>query len=173
MFWWKQSNNWKWMITNRQPNLWSFIWQSKSVLLCAITALLKLVSQEESAKPTSLAKDFDIILEKDNVTKRFSFYKERLFTKLGCAAASVIDCIPQFQKLLSQTKYNNNLVQACRLYLENDYILAAVNALSYFTYKVTMPHLNCAEKCNQNDLADILLRLCIDLANGILATLED
>ena len=139
------------MITNRQPNLWSFIQQSKSVVLCAITALLKLVSQEESAKPTSLAKDFDIILEGDNATKCFSLYKERRLTKLHYTTGSIIDCVSQFQKLLYETKYNDNLVQACHLYLENDYIPAVLKALSYFTYKVTMPYQNCVEKCNQND----------------------
>ena len=143
------------MITNRQPNLRSFIRQSKSVVLCALTALLKLVSHEESAKPTPLAKNFDIMLEEDDVTKSFSLYKERRFTKLGYTAGSIIDCIPQFEKRLSETTYNNSLVQACRLYLENDYILAALKALSYFTYKVTMSYLNCVEKCNQNDLTDI------------------
>ena len=30
--------------------------------------------------------------------------------------------------------------------LENDYILAALKELSYFTYKVTMPYLNCVER---------------------------
>ena len=124
-------------------------------MLCALTALQKLVSHEESAKPTPLAKNFDIMLEEDDVTKSFSLYKERRFTKLGYTAGSIIDCIPQFEKRLSETTYNNSLVQACRLYLENDYILAALKALSYFTYKVTMPYLNCVEKCNQNDLTDI------------------
>ena len=113
------------MITNRQPNLQSFIQQSKSIVLCVITALLRLVSQEEIAKPTSLAKDFGIILEEDNVTKCFSLYKEQQFTKLGYTADSVIDCIPKFQ-LISETINNNSLVEACCLYLENDYNLAAL-----------------------------------------------
>ena len=100
------------MINNRQPNLRPFIRQSKSVVFCAI----KLVSQEESAKPKSLAKDFEIILGEDDVTKRFSLYKDRRFSMLGYTADSIIDCIRQFQKLLPETKYKNNLVQACRLY---------------------------------------------------------
>ena len=142
-------------------------------MLCAITALLKLASHEESAKPTSLAKNFDKILEDDDVTKSFSLYKEPRFTKFGYTAGSIIDCIRQFEKLLSEKTYNNSLVQACRLYLENDYILAALKALSYFTYKITMPYLNCVENCIQNDLTDILPRLYKDLANESLETLED
>ena len=112
-------------------------------------------------------------MEEDDVTKSFSLYKGRRFTKLGYTAGSIIDCIPQFEKLPSETTYNNSLVQACRLYLENDYILAALKALSYFTYKFTMPYLNCVEKWNQNDLTDILPRLYRDLANRSLETLED
>ena len=48
-----------------------------------MTVLLKIPSHEESATLTSLAKEFDIILEEDNVTKLFTLYKERRFTKLG------------------------------------------------------------------------------------------
>ena len=41
--------------------------------MCTITALLKLVSHEESAESTSLAnKEFDIELEKDNTAKSHS-----------------------------------------------------------------------------------------------------
>ena len=121
------------IISQRQPSLRSFIWKSKSVVLCTMTTLLKLVSHEESAKPTSLAEEFDIILEEDNVTKLFSLYKERRFTKLGYTAGSFVDCMPQFNKLLAQTTYGTVLVQACRVHLENKYIIAAMKALSYFT----------------------------------------
>ena len=146
------------IISQRQPSLRSFIWKSKSVVLCTMTALLKLVSHEESAKSTSLAKEFDIILEEDNVTKLFSLYKERRFTKLGYTAGSIVDCMSQFNKLLAQTTYDTVPVQACRVYLENKYIIAAMKALSYFTYKVTMPFLNCVEKCDQNGLTQMYVQ---------------
>ena len=81
------------MISQMQPSLRSFIRQSKSVVLCAMTALLKLASHEESVKPTSLTKEFDIMLEEDNVTKLFSLYKERIFTKLDYTAGSIVNCI--------------------------------------------------------------------------------
>lgn len=60
--------------------------------------LLKLVSHEESAKPTSLAKEFDIQLEKDGVNKSFSLYKERRFTKLGYTAGAIVNAFPNLQK---------------------------------------------------------------------------
>ena len=75
--------------------------------------LHKLVSHEKSAKPTSLARDFDIILEEDNVTKLSSLHKERRFTKLGYTAGSVLDCMLQFTTLLSKITHNTVLVQAC------------------------------------------------------------
>ncbi len=68
------------LIIKRQPRLKSFIRQSKSIVISAMKALLKLVSHEDSAKPTSVAKEFDIQLEKDGVSKSF---KERRFTNLG------------------------------------------------------------------------------------------
>ena len=119
--------------------------------MCAIMALLKLVSNEESAKPTSLAKEFDIQLEKDNVAKSFSLYKERRFTKFGYMAAAIVECIPQFIKVLNQTTHSNMLTEACRLYLESDYIITALKCLANFTHTVTMPFLNCIEKSDQND----------------------
>ena len=86
------------LVSKRQPQLMSFIRQSKCVALSSLRALLKLVSHEESAKSTSLSKEFDLQLEKDGVCKSMSLYKERRFTKLGYSAASVLDCLPQYKK---------------------------------------------------------------------------
>ena len=77
-----------------------------------MTALLKLVAHEQSKKPTSLVNDFELILEEDGISKKFSLYKERRFTKFEYTAKAIADCIPQFEKLLN-TSYNNMLVQAC------------------------------------------------------------
>ena len=51
--------------------------------------------------------------------------------------------------------------------------MTALKALSFFTYKVTMPYLNMVERCNQNDLVKILPKLCRDLEKGNLETLAD
>ena len=79
---------------------------------------------EDSAKPTSLAKEFDIQLEKDRVSKSFSLYKERRFTKLGYTAGALVDCLPQFKKILEHTPKTNMLTEACKLYLECEYIIS-------------------------------------------------
>ena len=60
------------LLVKRQPRLKPFIRQSKCIVVTAMKALLKLVSHEESAKPTSLAKEFDLQLEKDGVCKSLS-----------------------------------------------------------------------------------------------------
>ena len=85
-----------------------------------------------------------------------SLYKERRFSKLEYSAASLFDCLPQFEKLLERTAKNNLLIRGCKLYLESDYIRAALKALGNFTYYVTMPFLNCIERCDQNQLVEIL-----------------
>ena len=119
-----------------------------------------------SVTPTSLAKEFDMILENDSVHKSLSLYKERRFTKLGYTAGAIVDCLPQFEKLLEQTHHNSMLVQACTLYLESDYIIASLKALANFTCNVTMPYLNFVERSDQNDLVSTMKTLYEDLGNG-------
>jgi hypothetical protein len=160
------------MISKREPALKSFIGQNRSVAETALTALLKLVSHGNDGKTTSLAQQLDIILEEAGVHRSFSIYKERRFTKLGYQAGAVYECIPYFKKLLAETPLNNLLIRACKLYLENDFILAGMKTLANFTYNVTMPCLNCVEKANQDRLVDILQKLFIDLQNKSMNTLS-
>ena len=146
-------------VTKRQPQLKSFVRQSKCVALAALKAMLSLVSHEKSTNPTSLAEEFDLQLEKDGISKSMSLYKERRFTKLGYSAGAEFDFLDQYKKILDDTSCSNLLVQACKIYVENEYIIAAFKALVYFTFKVTMPFLNCVERCNQNSLLPILKNL--------------
>ena len=128
------------MISKREPALKSFIGQNRSVVETALTALLKLVSHGDDSKTTSLAQQLDIILEEAGVHKSFSIYKERRFTKLGYQAGAVYECIPYFKKILTETPLYNLLIRACKLYLENYFILAGMKTLANFTYNV--PFLN-------------------------------
>ena len=91
----------------------------------------------------------------------------------GYTAGAILDCILQFTKILDGTSKNNLLVQACRIYLSCDYILAAFIALANFTYKVTMPLLNCVVKSNQSTLLQVLKALHDDLKKGDMNTLRD
>ena len=150
----------------REPRLKSFIRKSKSVTKAAIVAFVTLVAKDCDGKSVSLADEFDVILEEDGVSKSYSMYKERRFTKMGYTSGAIFDCLPQFRKLLERTHTNNLLVRACRLYLECEFVMAALKALSFFTNQVTMPYLNAVEKCDQNELLKILPALCSDLKDG-------
>lgn len=160
------------LLCKRQPELKSFIRQTKCVALTALKAFLKLVARDESGKPTSLADEFDVQLEADGVSKTMSLYKNRRFVEQGYSAGAVVDCKAQFQKILNDRRSTNLLIQACKLYIESDYIFVALRALAYFTYKVTMPFLNCVEKCNQNQLMPILKKLHDDLQEGKMDTMS-
>ena len=153
-------------IEKRELRLKSFVRKSRSVTKAANSALLQLVSKGGDGKSVSLADDFDEVLEEDGLYKTLSLYKERRFTKLGYTAGAIHDCLPQFRKLLERTHSNNLLVRACRLYLESDYIVASLKALSNFTYRVTMPYLNAVQRVDQNELVKILPQLCQDLKSG-------
>ena len=92
---------------------------------------------------------------------------------MGYQAGAIYDCIPYFKKVLEETPLNNLLVRAFRIYLANDFIIAGFKALANFTYKITMPFLDCIEKSNQNILVDILPKLCKDLAEKKTDTLAN
>ena len=129
-------------IVSREPSLKSFLGQSKCIAEAALTALLKLVAHEADGKTVSLRDEFDSALEAAGEHKSLSLYKEKRFTKLGYLAGSVYDCLPYFRQILEETPLNNLLVCACRLYIENEFIVAGFKALANFTNMVTMPYLN-------------------------------
>ena len=149
----------------REPRQ-TLVRKSKSVTKAAINALLQLVAKGGDGKTVSLADVFERILEKDGVYKSYSLYKGRRFATLGYTAGAIYECLPQFRELLEKTHTNNLLVQVGRLYLESEFIIAALKALPNFTYKVTMPYLNAIEKVDQNELIKILPKLCADLKDG-------
>ena len=157
----------------RSPVPQIFLRTSKSIVAVVIPALLKLVSKGGDGKTTSLADEFSLILEKHQVYESFSLYKGRRFTRLGHTAGALFDSAPFFKELLNETGKNNLLTRSRILHLESKFVFTALKALSYFTYKVTMPYLNMVERCNQNDLVKILPKLCEDLENGNLETLAE
>ena len=126
-------------LLKREPQLKSFLRSKKSVVEAALEALLKLVAHEGDGKTISLADLFTLKLEETGVHKTFSLYKEKRFTRLGYQTGAMYDCIPYFRQILNDTALNNLLIRACRLYVENDFIIAGFKALANFTYNVTMP----------------------------------
>ena len=136
-------------------------------------AFLKLVAKEESGKPAALSKEFDGALEEEGLAKSLSLYIERRWTKTGYTAGVLVECVPILRKIFSDTSLNNMLVHACHLYLECDFIIAAMRAFANFDYFVTMPYLNFIEKSDQNELCQSLPLLYQGLKNGNLTTLKE
>ena len=160
------------LLIKREPLLKSFLRSKKSVVEAALEALLKLVAVDGDGKTTSLADQFALKLEEAGTYKTFSLYKEKRFTRLGYQAGAVYDCVPYFRAILDETPLNNLLVRSCRIYLENDFVLAGLKALALFTYNITMPFLNLVEKSDQETLVDVLPKLCSDLAQRKTDTLS-
>ena len=161
------------LIIRREPCLKSFLRGRKCVVEAAMEALLKLVATEGDGKTISLGPLFDLKLEEAGVHKSLCLYKEKRFTRMGYQAGAILDCLPYFRQILDETPLNNLLVRNCRIYLENDFIIAGLKALANFTYKVTMPYLNCVEKSDQNYLVEMLPKLHRDLLNADMDTLCD
>jgi hypothetical protein len=92
---------------------------------------------------------------------------------LGYTASTILYHLEDYQDLLNSTKSNNQLVQACRVYLQCEFVLLGLKVLSWFTYQVTLPFLNMVEQATQQDLLTILPKLHDDLAAGKLDTLAE
>ena len=154
-------------VCQRKPSLRSFL--SKGVVVAAINAFCKLVSND--GHKSSIHEEFDDLLSKRNKTKKFSLYKERRFALLGYSAAALIHHFDDLKATLDATGSANQLVQACELYMQIDYIRTSLQCLAWFTYKITLPFLNMCEMENPKSLLRILPALHDDLANCQMETL--
>ena len=143
------------------------------MVVAGIYAILKLVTHEKSGATSSLAEEFDRIIEREGKIKYITLYHERRFTKLGYSAASILQALPLLQTLLAETWKSNLLVEACKIYLECPFFLTELQLLAYFTHKITLPFLNCIEKCSQEELLQILQTLYDNLLNGKYDVLKD
>ena len=150
-----------------------FIRGKKAVFVAGIYAILKLGTHEKSGATSSLAEGFDRIIEREGKVKYITLYHERRFTKLGYSAASILQALPLLQNLLAETWKSNLLVEACKIYLECQFFLTELKLLAYFTHKITLPFLNCIEKCSREELLQILPTLYDNLLNGKYDVLKD
>ena len=155
----------------RMPALKSFLVSGKSVTVTALEALNKLVANDGHL--SSQWELFEKLLLDKGKTKKHSQYRERRFAKLGYTASTILHHLDDYEELLKDTKSNNQLVQACRVYLECEFIIIGLKVLSWFTYKVTLPFLNMVELSSQKDLLSILPKLYDDLSAKILETLSE
>ena len=154
----------------RMPALKSFLPANKSVTIAGLEALNKLVIND--GKKSSQWELFEKVLLDKGKKKKHSQYRERRFGKLGYTASTLMYHREDYEDVVNETKSNNELVQACRIYLQCDFVMLGLNALSWFTYKVTLPFLNMVELSTQENLLTILPQLHNDLANRNVETLS-
>ena len=79
----------------------------KTIVVAAITTIIKLITHEKAGNNVTLTEEFDSMLEQEGLIKHISLYKERRFTKLGHSAASILQALPQITKLLMETWKSN------------------------------------------------------------------
>ena len=145
----------------------------KSIVVTGIKSILNLISHEKSASPTNLANLFDAICEREGAVKHMSLYQERRFAKLGYVAGSVLDAIPLLETLLQEAPSQNLHTESVRIYMECEFFSTALAVLSYFSYNVSLPLLNCVERCSQSELCTIFPNLHKDLLEGKTNTLSE
>ena len=155
------------------PAIKRFTRGEKCVVVAGIKSVLNLISHEKSASPTNIAHLFDVICEREGAIKHMSLYQERRFAKLGYVAGSILDAIPLLTMLINDAPNQNLHTESVRIYIECEFFSTALAVLSYFSYKVSLPLLNCIENSSQSDLCTIFPKLHEDLLAGNTNTLSD
>lgn len=148
----------------------SFV-KNKTCTEAALTALIKLCCND--GHKSSQYDIFDAILAEKSRTRKFTIFKERRFCQLGYSAAAVLYHLDDIKDLLKRTKSTNLLVRACKLYVENSYLVNSFKALAIFTNEVTMPFLYFNEKSTQEDCVKMFPELYRDLCDKRLDTLRN
>ena len=128
-----------------------------------IEALMSLISHDKSGKSSSLSDLFNHICEQEGVVKRISLYQQQQFAKLGKAAASLVEPIPIFRKVIAEADHMNLLIESCNIYLSIELFITELQPLTYFSHNVTFPFLLCMERSSQVELLKILPSLYNDL----------
>ena len=85
----------------------------------------------------------DHICEKENVVKIIFLRQQGGFTKLGKAAASLLEAFPIIKKVLDETYNNSLLIEACKLYIEGELLIRELEVLAFFNNHVSFSFLNC------------------------------
>ena len=90
------------------PGVKSFLRGKTTVVECAITSILNLVSHEKSARSSNQADLFDFILPRENQVEHIAMYHERRFNKLDYSAGSIIQSLPYLRMLLINETHLSN-----------------------------------------------------------------
>ena len=154
------------------PNLRSFF-RNSTVVQAGMAALLKIVTPDTCANSCSLSVPFERLCIEHGLAKKLVLYKERRFCKLGSCANSIIQALPILEQLLEEVPADNQLAQACRIYLKCEVFISELRLLAYFNYHVVFPFLHAVEKLSTPELKKVLPKLHVDLRNGKTDTLKD
>ena len=90
------------------------------------------------------------------MVKRTFLFQQCRFAKLGKAAASLLEALPIIKKVVDETYNNNVLIEACKLYIESELFIMALEVLVLFNHHIIFLFLNSTENCDQKDLMNIL-----------------
>ena len=153
------------------PGIKSFTRGCTSLVGCGIKTILNFISHDKSASPTNQAQLFDVICQREGATKKYSFYQERRFDKLGYLAGAILDAIPLLEIVLNECSTENLHTESVRLFINCEFFLTELAVSSFFSYHVSFPLLYCVEVSDQSKLCEILPKLHKDLLENKTDTL--
>ena len=145
----------------QMPSLKPFLGQQKCVVIAALVALTKLVANDGHKSSIWEVCEHEVVSA--GKTKKHRLFRERRFAQMGYTAGAILHHLDDYHASLQKTTSNEMLVQACRLYLECEYVLIGLKVLAWFTFCITLPFLNMTEVSTQKDLVSILPCLHDDL----------
>ena len=70
-------------------------------------------------------------------------YQEGRFAKLSKAAAAIVEAYLILRLLLDETTTTNQLIEACKIYMESEFFFTELETLAFFNYHVSF------SKCNR------------------------
>ena len=108
------------------------------------------------------------ILNRENQANYLAIYHKHRFTKLGYSVASILQSL----QFINETHLSNQHVEVVKLLLDSEFLVTELEALTYFTHKVTLPFLHFVEVSSQKDLLKVFPKLYKDLSIGIMNTLD-
>ena len=114
------------------PSLKSFL--SKGLIPAVIEVIGKLISND--GHRSSIYEEFDDVLNKTGKSKKHCTKKDGL---LRYCVAAILHHFNDFKNTLSDTGSNNQLAQACELYLEVEHIKVALFDTMFNTLEVKEP----------------------------------
>ena len=132
-------------LTAINPTVRPFLFGSQTIAETGIHSIVNLISLDKSASSTNQVNLFDYILQRENKVKHIALYQKRRFTKLGFAAAFLLNSFKYLTMLINEARFSNQHTEIVRMFLDSEFFSTELSALSCFTHKVTLPFVYCFE----------------------------